>query len=277
MVRDLQSLKGRGLKLATIQARRAAVSARFGGRQNRDNPALSPEVAKLMQGIGNQLAKRGLAKPEQARAITIDELGAMVAALPDTLAGKRDRAILTTGFFCAMRRSEVSGLDVADVKLRSDSLQVTISESKTTSVTDSDIVTIPVLTDDADICPSRAIRAWMDASGIKDGALFVRVDRWGHAGRNRIIPQHIDSVVKRAAEAAKLAESDYSRISGHSLRAGLATALAAKGAASWQIRQITRHKSDTMLNRYIRAGGKQTVDTLGLLVKNRVDAPIMAL
>jgi len=266
VVRFLQHLKAQGLKLATIQARRAAVSARFGGRQNKDNPALSPEVAKLMRGIGNQLAKRGKAKPEQARAITLDELRAMCAALPDTLAGKRDRAMLTVGFFAAMRRSEVAGLDVRDVQLRPDAVQVTITASKTTTVTESDIVTIPMLDSDADICPGRAIRAWLDAAGIGSGAMFVRVDKWGHAGKARLNDKHVDTAIKRAAEAAQLADSDYGRISGHSLRAGLATTLAKAGAASWAIRQITRHKSDVMLNRYIRAGGAATVDTLRRIV-----------
>jgi integrase len=266
VVRFLQGLKGRGLKLATIQARRAAVSARFGGRQNKDNPALQPEVAKLMRGIANQLARRGKAKPEQARAIILAELRRMVAALPDALSGKRDRAILTVGFFCALRRSEVAGLDVRDVQFKPDVLQVTISASKTSAVTESDIVTVPVLAEDADICPTRALRTWLDASGIGSGPLFVRVDKWGHAGRARINDKHIDTVIKRAATLANLPASDYGRISGHSLRAGLATELAAKGAASWQIRQITRHRSDVMLNRYIRAGGAATVDTLRRIV-----------
>jgi integrase len=266
VVRYLQGLKGRGLKLATIQARRAAVSFHFGGRQNRDNPALQPGTAKIMQGIANQLAKKGKAKPEQARALTLAELRTMCAALPDTLAGKRDRAILCVGFFAAMRRSEVAGLDVRDVQFRADALQVTITESKTSAVTESDIVTIPTLNDYSDVCPSRALRTWLDAAGISSGAMFVRVDKWGHAGAARIADKHIDSVIKRAAAAAKLPPSDYARISGHSLRAGLATALATAGASSWEIRQITRHKSDVMLNRYIRAGGAQTVKTLQRIV-----------
>jgi integrase len=272
VVRYLQSLKARGLKLATIQARRAAVSARFGGRQNRDNPALRPAVAKIMQGIANQLAKRGKAKPEQARAVMLDELRSMCAALPDTLAGKRDRAILTVGFFCAMRRSEIAGLDVRDVVFSADTVQVTITASKTSNVTESDIVTIPVLLHDAAVCPSAALRAWLSAAGIDTGAMFVRVDRWGHAGRARLADKHVDTVVKRAARAARLGRSDYARISGHSLRAGLATSLAASGATSWEIRQITRHKSDVMLNRYIRAGGAQTVKTIGRIVQRRADA-----
>ncbi len=40
--------------------------------------------------------------------------------------------------------------------------------------------------------------------------------------------------------------------SGHSLRTGLVTSAAKAGVSSWKIRQQTAHKSDVMLQRYIR-------------------------
>ncbi|NBQ70114.1 MAG: integrase, partial [Nitrosomonadaceae bacterium] len=40
--------------------------------------------------------------------------------------------------------------------------------------------------------------------------------------------------------------------SGHSLRAGLVTSAAQAGISSWKIRQQTGHKTDAMLQRYIR-------------------------
>lgn len=284
VVRFLNGLKGRqrrprsskpdpaqqreSIKLATIQARRAAISFRFGGRQNKDNPALQPEVAKLMRGIANQLAKRGRAKPEQARALTLAELRSMCAALPDSLIGIRNRAILTVGFFAGCRRSEIIGLDVQDVTFRESDMQVTITASKTTAVTESEVVTIPIFTEprNLSVCPARAVQAWKDASGIGKGPLFVTVDKWGNATGKRLHDNQVDLIVKSAARDADLKESDYKRISGHSLRAGVATELAKAGAASWQIRLITRHKSDVMLNRYVRAGGAATAQTLSLII-----------
>jgi integrase len=58
-------------------------------------------------------------------------------------------------------------------------------------------------------------------------------------------------VVKRRAE---LAGMDPSEVSGHSLRAGLATAAAAAGVQERIIAQTTGHKSMTVLRRYIREG-----------------------
>jgi integrase len=57
--------------------------------------------------------------------------------------------------------------------------------------------------------------------------------------------------VKRRAEKAGM---DPSEVSGHSLRAGLATAAAAAGVQERLIAQTTGHRSMEVLRRYIREG-----------------------
>ena len=54
---------------------------------------------------------------------------------------------------------------------------------------------------------------------------------------------------KRIALAVGL---DATKFSGHSLRAGLVTSAAQAGVSAWKIKQQSGHKSDAMLNRYIR-------------------------
>jgi integrase len=56
-------------------------------------------------------------------------------------------------------------------------------------------------------------------------------------------------LVKRAAAAAGLT---VEQLSGHSLRAGFATAAAKAGASERIIMTTTRHKSVAMVQRYIR-------------------------
>jgi integrase len=53
---------------------------------------------------------------------------------------------------------------------------------------------------------------------------------------------------------AALAGMDPAEVSGHSLRAGLATAAASAGVQERVIAQTTGHKSMTVLRRYIREG-----------------------
>ena len=45
--------------------------------------------------------------PEQKKAISVPDLKKIVAQIPATLIGKRDRAILLVGFAGAFRRSEL--------------------------------------------------------------------------------------------------------------------------------------------------------------------------
>jgi integrase len=264
-VHYLTTMADAGSKVSTIELHKSAISFMHGGRTGAHNPALSPEVRALMQGIGKKRAKRGDTK-EQARPILLAELRQIVAACNiDTLACLRDRAIVLIGWFAALRRSEVAALNVRDLAFRDDALIVTLQTSKTDQSGKGYKIALPVLADKG-IDPATAVRAWLDMAGIGSGPLFVRVDKWGHAGRNRINDKHIDSVIKRLAAAGNLGESDYRRISGHSLRAGFATEAARRGMPMHSIKQITRHKSDAILSGYIREGGAETMTTIRAIV-----------
>jgi integrase len=83
------------------------------------------------------------------------------------------------------------------------------------------------------------------------GALFRPIDRHGNIKPARLTGAAVARIVKRAAAAAGL---DQAAFSGHSLRAGLATAAAAAGAGDRSIQKQTGHKSRAMLDRYIRSG-----------------------
>jgi integrase len=55
----------------------------------------------------------------------------MLALCPDTLIGKRDRALLALGFAGAFRRSELCALQVDDLTEVPDGLRILIRRSKT--------------------------------------------------------------------------------------------------------------------------------------------------
>jgi integrase len=265
VVHYLTGLADAGRKVSTIELHRSAISFAHGGKSNPANPALSAEVRTLTQGIQRKLSqdKPEQAAPEQARPIMLDELRRMAAAAGDGIGGKRDKALLLVGWFGAMRRSEIAGLDVRDLLFRNDAVVVTLRNSKTDKRGHGQVLTLPRLSDE-ELDPVRALRTWLEASGRGSGPVFVRVDRWGHAGSARINDKHVDSVVKRVAARAGLADapSDYRRISGHSLRAGFATQAARDGIPDHAIMQVTRHNSRVMLDRYVREGGAAMLDTI---------------
>lgn len=233
-------------KVATLQRRVSAISrahhaAGYPGISTREEPLHS-----VWKGIRRE---HGTAQHGKAPVMT-DDIKAMVATLPDSLLGTRDRALLLLGFATAFRRSELVSLDVADVVLTRDGLVVTLRRSKTDQEGQGRKVGIP-FSPRPHLCPVRALQAWLEASGITVGALFRPISRHGKVQPGRLTAQSVALVVKRAAEAAGLNSAQFA---GHSLRAGHATSAAANGAPERVIMAQTGHRSLNMVRRYIRDG-----------------------
>src|SRR5438876_1045357 len=115
-------------------------------------------------------------------------VGQLKAALRDTredLLGIRDRAVLLVGFSGAFRRSELVSLDVADIQFTDDGLVVSLRRSKTDQEGEGRKVGIPHASK-PQTCPVRALKAWMEAAGISEGALFRSVNRHEKVAANRL-------------------------------------------------------------------------------------------
>jgi integrase len=204
-----------------------------------------PAVVAVLRGMRREL---GTAQRRVAP-VTVPELRAMLDALPDGLAATRDRALLVCGMVGALRRSELVALDVADVAETDKGLVVTVRRSKVDQEAAGAKVPLPRGAHAA-TCPVRALRAWLDASGVTSGALFRAVDRHGNVGE-RLAGADAARIVKRTAARAGL---DAATFSGHSLRAGLATQAARSGKSDRAIMAQGRWKSRTMVDRYVRDG-----------------------
>ena len=210
----------------------------------------SPTKDQSVRAVAAGLRRaQGTAQEGKAPTVTAD-VRRMVDALPGTLMGRRDRALLLLGFAGAFRRSELVALDVADVAERPEGLAVTIRRSKTDQEGAGRTVGIPYGSH-YESCPVRALRAWLAAAGIAHGPLFQAIDRHGNLLPGRLSAQGVARAVKRAAVAAKL---DPAKYAGHSLRAGLATAAAEAGVSERAIMAQTGHKSLPMVRKYIRGG-----------------------
>ena len=227
-----------GRRLVSIgQAHRAA---------GHEDPTKALAVKAVWQGIRRT---KGTAPKCKAPAVT-EEVRRMVEALPAGLLGARDRALLLVGFAGAFRRSELVGLNRADVAITLEGLVITLRRSKTDQEGEGRKVGIPYGSRPA-TCPVRALTGWLDAAGISEGPIFRPVNRHGQLGAGRLSGYGVALVVKRAAEAAGLEPANYA---GHSLRAGLATSAANAGASERAIMAQTGHKSVNMVRRYIRDG-----------------------
>lgn len=246
-------------KVSTLQRRLSSISQAHKAAGYQPISTRLEPLHSIWMGIKRE---KGTAQVGKA-ALDTEDIRAMVATLPDSLLGARDKALLLLGFAGAFRRSELVGLNVEDLEFTRSGLAVTIRRSKTDQTGEGQRIGIPYTTHE-ETCPVRAVRAWLEASGIKEGPLFRSINRHGHMSEKRLSDRAVALVVKRTAAAAGL---DPTRYAGHSLRAGFATAAAARGAEERIIMVQTRHRNVQMVRRYIRDGSlfrDNAVHVLGL-------------
>jgi len=232
-------------KVSTLQRRLTTISQAHKAERH-PSPTGDPAVRAVWAGIKRT---KGTAQHGKTAAVT-EDLRRMVRALPQTSTiGRRNRALLLLGFAGAFRRSELVGLDIADVVVTGDGLVVTLRRSKTDQEGAGRTVGIPYGSDPT-TCPVRATTGWIAAAGLTAGPLFRSITRHGKV-QGRLSDWAVAQVVKAAATGAGLDPTLYA---GHSLRAGLATAAAQAGVSERAIMAQTGHKSLPMVRKYIRAG-----------------------
>jgi hypothetical protein len=95
-------------------------------------------------------------------------------------------------------------------------------------------------------CPVKAIKAWLRAAGITEGALFRPV---GRLGEQRLTDKSVCDIVKDYAQRLGLKAADFG---AHSLRAGFLTGAARRGASALKMRDVSSHKPTDVLQAYVR-------------------------
>jgi len=206
------------------------------------NPCEADLVTRTLRGIWRVHGR----PPRQVQPALREDVLSMLPHMKGTR-GIRDRALILIGFAGAFRRSELVALQHEDVAFVSEGLTITIRRSKTDQLGEGRKVAIPYARSHA--CPVKALAAWLDHAHIDSGPLFRFVNKGGRIGTAALSAQTVAALVKEYASKTGL---DAAKYSGHSLRAGLITSAAKAGVSSWKIREQTGHKSDTMLQRYIR-------------------------
>ena len=149
-----------------------------------------------------------------------------------------------------MRRSELVGIDVADLAFTDEGLVVIIRRSKTDQTGEGRKIGIPFGAN-PETCPVRAVQSWLDESRIDEGSVFRAVSRGGLISPTRLTDRVVANAVKRSLLAAGKSAKRYA---GHSLRAGLITQAAMAGVSERAIQDQSGHKSVMVLRRYIRDG-----------------------
>jgi integrase len=227
----------------------------------------SPLIADVWKGI----ARTKRRAPRQARPLLAAELNDMLGRFdPAIAADVRDAALISLGWAAALRRSELVGLDWREhgagdgfVALDPQGLHLTLIRSKA-SQDKPETVVVP----SADMPEAIArVKAWAALVRLEPGTpLFRPIDQRGIIGKSRLTDRSVARIIKGRVHEIALrrglssAEADAlaARFSGHSLRAGYATAAAGADMPQYRIQQHTRHKTAEMVARYVREADKWT-------------------
>ncbi|MGO4480397.1 MULTISPECIES: site-specific integrase [Rhizobium] len=236
------SLASAGKKVPTI-ARKLAAIRFFHRGAGEDNPTDNAGVAAILKGIRRTVGTA----PTQKAPATVDVIHALIARIePETLQGKRDRALLLLGFAGAFRRSELVAITVEDLTFSEHGVDVFLPKSKTDQEAKGQ--SVAVLNGKA-LKPADRLKEWLAAAGITSGPIFRRINRGDHLTDEPLTAQSVALIVKKYADAAGL---DVERLSGHSLRAGFVTSAAENRASISRIMEVTRHRDPRTVETYVR-------------------------
>jgi site-specific recombinase XerD len=221
-----------------------------------------PRLAMVVEGVTRS---KGVRPRRQAAPAVPGVLRLMLAARPalDTPLGARDRAMLLLGFGAALRRSELVALTLGDIEtVPGRGLKLLVRRSKTDPHGQGHDIAVWANPDEPGVCPLAALETWLaqrrtaadldwtaTPSVRAERPLFCAVTK---AGRVTGAPLSDKAVARLVKQAARDAGLDPERYSGHSLRAGLATAAGDAGAGLAELMRQTRHKSTEVALGYLR-------------------------
>lgn len=227
--------------MSTLSGRLSAIR-HYHEQARLPDPTRDASVRAVLEGIKREHGK----PPARKKAIDRDILKALLRVQPQTIRGARNRAMLLTGYACDLRRAEIVALNVRNVEFLDDRMIVTIAHSKTDQRGAGYAINVPRVTNKS-ICAVHALELWLRIGVVTSGAIFREVDRWENVGVKALTAQVVKDIVKAAAKANGY---DPDIFGAHGLRRGLITQAARNQDTSLDIRKVSRHKQEIMLDVY---------------------------
>ncbi|WP_095115187.1 site-specific integrase [Pseudomonas sp. Irchel 3F3] len=210
------------LSASTLRTNLAAL-AQWHQQRGFVDPTKAAQVRDTLRGIQAlhpQPVKQAPALQLKVLEASIEGLSADVhSALPALrLRAARDQALILLGFWRAFRGDELCRLQAEHVRIEAgEGMQLFLPSSKTDRDNRGRNLTMPAL---KRLCPVQATEQWLLLSGIQQGPLFRRIDRWGHLNAQPLNANSVSRLLRRALLRSGIEAEGYS---AHSLRRGFAT------------------------------------------------------
>ncbi|MBB4517503.1 site-specific integrase [Paraburkholderia fungorum] len=230
------------LSVNTLRARLAAL-AQWHQTQGFPDPTKTPHVRKVLKGI----AALHPAGEKRAKPLQLAQLEPLMAWLDAQIANAtetdeartqithiRNRALVLLGFWRGFRSDELSRLRIDHVTIESGrGMTLFLPRTKGDRAQLGTTFKAPAL---SRLCPVAAYEAWVTASGLTDGPVFRRIDRWGHVGDDGLHAGSFVPLLRALFRAAGVPTPDS--YSSHSLRRGFATWANSNG---WDLKMLMQY------------------------------------
>lgn len=223
-----------GKAVATIRRRAASIAA-WHRRQGAANPCADELVRATLRG----LARTRGTDQRQAAAITHTDAAVIRSRMGDSLKDCRDLALMLVGRDLLARSSELVNLEVAAVEFEDEGASVALRRIKTSTEAKPFWIGPEA---------AEALRAWVTRSGVTEGAIFRSLTKAGRVTERVLDTRDVRRILKTRAMAARLKHG--AKVSGHSLRVGMAQDLAGANTDLAGIMQAGSWKSVAMVARY---------------------------
>ena len=182
----------------------------------------------------------------QAAGINHDILVKMIDALPDTMAGTRNKALLSMGYDFLARRSELVALQSSDLTFTKDgSLTGMIRKSKTDPFGRGRLVF-------GSERSAKLLKKWLRVKPREIKAVFCAINH-GTCKDRSICARNVNEIIKKTVVKVKGCERPRDGdVSGHSLRVGAAQDLLIRGYDLAAIMRAGGWSDASTVSRYLR-------------------------
>lgn len=214
------------------------------------DPTQHPAIQKTMIGIA-----RVHGKPKvKALALLPEDLLRIVTLLNSqtTLAASRDNALLQIGYFGAFRRSELISIHIEHIQWKEQGVDILLPHSKTDQSHEGQFSAVPYGKDI--LCPVTALKIWLQKSNINQGPIFREIKKGEQLNEKSLSPLSVNYILKKRARECGLTYAD--KLSGHSLRRGLATSASLANANLSAIMRQGRWKQVNTVMEYVEAADR---------------------
>ena len=230
------------LAINTLRQRLAALS-RWHTDQGFPDPTKSALVRQVLKGIRSVHAtpeKR--ARPLELSVLQqIDQwLGAAIGNAQQSgdrsalLRHTRNRSLMLLGFWRGFRSDELVNLRVENTEVNpGQGMACYLGRSKGDRQLQGRVFRCPAL---SRLCPVTAFNGWIDLTGLTEGPVFRKIDRWGHVADESLHANSLIPLLRSLfAEAGVESPKEYS---SHSMRRGFAGWASASG---WDIKELMEY------------------------------------